>query len=71
MATTKKAQKTTRFQTTETLIESFELTINEKISIELGMVRGWIMDELELRNQESFDAWIDSLEDSPRKFYLD
>ena len=36
---------------------------------EIPMVRGWLMDELESRNQEAFDAWIDSCEDSPERFF--
>lgn len=63
-----KARNLIAERTTEELIEQFELT---EISTEstIYIVRGWLMDELEKRNPEAFEAWIDSNEDSPRKFY--
>ena len=36
----------------------------------MPMIRGWYMDELENRDAEAFDKWLDSKEESPRKFYL-
>ena len=56
-------------QTIETLVQSFEMT-DEIDGAEVPMVRSWIMDELERRNQAAFDAWIESCEDSPRRFFL-
>lgn len=44
---------------TNELIEQFDITENMKYSFELSMVRGWIMDELEKRNPEAFDKWLD------------
>lgn len=35
------------------------MTEDVPISLELSMVRGWIMDELEKRNPEAFDKWLD------------
>lgn len=32
-------------------------------------VRGWLMDELEARNPEAFDAWLEAYTDSPRRFF--
>ena len=32
-------------------------------------VRGWVMDELNERDATAFDAWVDSLADSPRNFF--
>ena len=53
----------------ENLVLSFELTELGK-GQEIPMVRGWLMDELETRNPEAFEKWLDSCEDSPRKFYI-
>lgn len=37
---------------------------------ELLMTYGWVCDELENRNAEAFNAFLDSDEKSPRKFFL-
>lgn len=44
---------------TKKLIETFIETgkINDE---NIPTVRGWLMDELEARNPEAFDAWMDS-----------
>jgi hypothetical protein len=65
----KKARAMVARLSTAELVNQFELTETMQISIETAMVRGWIMDELEKRNPEAFDAWIDSDEESPRNFY--
>lgn len=52
------------------LVELFELTDLMNISNEVATVRGWLMDELEKRDLEAFIAWIDSEDDSPRKYFL-
>ncbi len=53
------------------LVEMFEETNGiKKDRIYTSMVRGWIMDELEARNADAFDAFIDSVEDSPRRFFI-
>lgn len=44
---------------TEQLIKEFDMPEDIPISLELSMVRGWIMDELEKRNPEAFDKWLD------------
>jgi hypothetical protein len=57
--------------TTEQLIDAFEMT--EVTNAEdIATVRGWIMDELESRNQAAFDAWIDAkpTTGSPRRFFI-
>ena len=58
-------------RTTNELIELFEETEKMEITNELATVRGWIMDELETRNAEAFEKWIDNceIEPSPRKFF--
>ena len=56
-------------RTTEEIVTDFETT--EKINMpEIYRVRGWLMDELEKRNGEAFEAWIDSNEESPRKYFV-
>lgn len=44
---------------TEQLLELWELTAKQKPSVELAIVRGWLMDELEIRDQKGFNAWLD------------
>jgi hypothetical protein len=54
----------------EKLIESFELTEtrNDK---EIPTVRGWMMDEMERRNPEAFEAWLNGDPSIPaRKYFL-
>lgn len=41
------------------LLEEWEMTATWK-SPEVATVRGWIMDELEKRNPEAFNAWLES-----------
>lgn len=40
------------------LLDEWELTTNMNDS-EISTVRGWLMDELESRNPEAFDKWLD------------
>lgn len=64
-----KAKAMIATQSTEKLVEQFELTetINDK---DIFTVRGWLMDELEARDAQAFEKWIDSNDESPRKYYL-
>ena len=63
-----KAVRMVAGRSTEQLVTMFEMT--ETMDGEnITTVRGWIMDELERRDPEAFDKWLDSMEDSPRKFY--
>lgn len=65
----KRARNMIKGMGTRNLILQFEMT--EKMNDEnIPTVRGWLMDELEKRDPEAFDKWIDSYEDSPRKFYM-
>ena len=68
-----KAEERARFliarRTMAQLVEDFETTETNNDPY-IYMVRGWIMDELESRDAEAFDKWIDSNEESPRKFFL-
>lgn len=57
--------------TTSQLIEAFVMTGKNNDS-NIPTVRGWIMDELERRNAEAFNAWLDSddCEDEDLKKYF-
>lgn len=52
-------QKIARFSIAE-LISLYEHTEKLEITNELAVVRGWLMNELEARNPEAFDAWLES-----------
>lgn len=55
----------------EDLVKDFEVTEAMQISCELAEVRGWIMDELERRDEEAFWRWIEEgYSESPRRFFL-
>ena len=55
---------------TEMLIESFELTEGRK-GTEIPKVRGWLMDEMERRDSDAFDAWMEGdAKLSPRQYFL-
>lgn len=49
-------------RSTAQLCEMFEATncTSKERLLEQAMVRGWIMDELEKRDAEAFDRWINS-----------
>ena len=64
-----KARKKVAALTTKNIIFQFELTENMN-DVNIPTVRGWLMDELEKRNPEAFDAWMESDEESPRKFFI-
>ena len=55
---TKNAEKNARTMlsrlSTEQLIKEFDMTEDIPITLELSMVRGWIMDELEKEKSRSF-----------------
>ena len=51
---------------TKKLLELWDLTENMKHSQELAIVRGWLMDELEARDPEGFNAWLDSKDHAAR-----
>lgn len=58
-------------RTTEQLILDWELTEILPMTPELPIVRGWIMDEFERRDQIAFDAWTEDEDPdaSPRKYF--
>jgi len=64
-----KARAMIKRQTTAALILQFEITETQN-DPHIPTVRGWLMDELEARNPEAFDNWMESEDDSPRQFYM-
>jgi hypothetical protein len=68
-----KGKNLVKDQSTKMLCEMF-ITTNGKTDLEVPMIRGWIMDELELRDQVAFDDWIDTedvaLIDNPTSFFI-
>ena len=58
-------------RTTAQLILDWELTEALPMTPELPIVRGWIMDEFEHRDQKAFDAWSEDEDPdaSPRKYF--
>ena len=56
-----RARKIIAKLTLEKLLDQWELTATTKDE-NIYIVRGWLMDELEKRNSEAFDKWIDSEE---------
>lgn len=58
MTAIEKARTMIANRSTENLINDFILTgtLNDKNA---PTVRGWIMDELESRNPDAYDAWLD------------
>lgn len=65
-----KAKKMIASLSTKELVEQFEITENVPMEPAVPVLRGWLMDELQKRDAQAFDKWVDSWEDSPRKFYL-
>lgn len=63
-------------RSTAQLCEMFEATncTSKENLLEEAMVRGWIMDELEKRDAEAFDRWIDcedtKMMERPRCFFI-
>lgn len=57
-------------RSTEQLCYDFAAT--ESLSVAdpaVPMVRGWLMDELEQRDVDALDAWFESGEDLPHRFF--
>lgn len=53
-----------RRSSTEKLLDLWEATDSMKYTPELPIVRGWLLNELEIRNPAGFNAWLD--QDAPR-----
>ena len=57
----------------ETLVDLWEATEAAPLTPGLPIVRGWLMDELERRNLEGFNAWLEhepALEDKDLRKYI-
>lgn len=52
-----RAKAMIKAKTTRQLIDTFVLTHNNN-DPNIYTVRGWLMDELESRNPEAFEAWL-------------
>lgn len=54
-----KARNMIKEKSTEQLLDLW-MMISNTVSVDAAMVRGWLMDELEVRNPEGFDKWLDT-----------
>lgn len=54
-----KARNMIKEKSTEQLLDLW-MMIRDTVSVDAAMVRGWLMDELEARNPEGFDRWLDT-----------
>lgn len=54
-----KAREMISHLTMDNLLNEWELTSKRKPCTALAMVREWLMDEVESRNQEAFYKWLD------------
>jgi hypothetical protein len=65
----KKIKQLLASQSTKRLVDLFEAS-DEVKDEDVYTVRGWLLDELEIRDKEAFESFLDSNEISPRKFFL-
>ena len=65
----KKIKQLLASQSTKRLVDLFEAS-DEVKDEDVYTVRGWLLDELEIRDKEAFELFLDSNESSPRKFFL-
>jgi len=66
-----KALTLIRTRTNAQLLEMWEETEKQLTSLESFRLRGWIMEVMEERDQEGFDAWMDNEDiskDNPKNF---
>jgi hypothetical protein len=57
-------------RSTEQLCYDFALTEGMPVTDgAISKVRGWLMDELEQRDEDAFDAWVFSDENLPHHFF--
>jgi hypothetical protein len=55
---------------TELLVFIIEALNNCERNPERTLTRAWVVEELEARNMPACNAWLDSDEDSPRRFFF-
>jgi hypothetical protein len=65
-----KAQEKLKTLNLDDLIKAWEEVDKRELKVGVARTRGWIMDELEARNKEAFDKWIDSDNGNVRDFYM-
>lgn len=63
MTATEKATAKIANLTADQLFDCWEMTELLSVSTETAITRGWLMDEIEKRYPEGFDAWLD--QDAP------
>jgi hypothetical protein len=51
------------------LCDLWDETEKQEMTQEVADIRGWLMDALESKSPVFFSNWIDSLEDSPRRYF--
>jgi len=54
---------------TDQIVEVWDTLNQQETTEETYIIRGVLMDELELRNEDAFEQWLDSFQDSPRGFF--
>ena len=59
MKNTEIARAMMKTQSTEKLLEAWDITETADYTEELPIVRGWIMDALKERDAEAYEAWQD------------
>ena len=54
------------------LIELWNELDKKEMTVEVGKVRGWLMDALEAKNPEAFDNWIENchINDRVESYFL-
>ena len=66
------APETLKSYSLEKLVSLWEATTETPFSLDLAIVRGWLMDEIESRNPDGFGAWLDrdAPEDTDLRKYI-
>lgn len=69
--TEKKAKEMISNLTLPELLDEWEMTSNIN-TMEIYTIRGWLMDELQKRNPNGFNAWLDTddCSDNKLKYYM-
>ena len=52
------------------LVELWNEVDKKEVNLEVAKVRGWLMEALEAKNPEAFDAWMEDYESIPEKHFL-
>lgn len=52
------------------LIDLWNETDKKEVTPEVARVRGWLLDAMEAKNPEAFDAWMEDYESIPEKHFL-